>query len=112
MLGTSSLWVGSRTASRFDDFVLSTLPSMFPHLIAAFIAACVSVTLSFAMLATPGLDSVLLIVCSIDLEDCFWSQVLAHSLGALVPSIKSFVVLHRHRRLVCACLVCEVLLTS
>ncbi|KAH0899468.1 hypothetical protein HID58_049036, partial [Brassica napus] len=85
----------SRTTPRFDDFVLSTLPFMFPHLVAAFIAACVSVTFSFAMFATPGLDNVLL-----------------RSLGDLVPSIPSFVVLHRHRRLVCACLVCEVLLTS
>ncbi|KAH0880863.1 hypothetical protein HID58_068257, partial [Brassica napus] len=102
----------SRTAPRFDDFVLSTLPFMFPHLVAAFIAACVSVTFSFAMFVTPGLDNVLLRVCSVDLEDCFWSQVWAHSLGDLVPSIPSFVVLHRHRRLVCACLVCEVLLTS
>ncbi|KAH0883351.1 hypothetical protein HID58_059447, partial [Brassica napus] len=32
---------------------------------------------------------------------------LTHSLGALVTSIQSFVVLHRHRRLVYACLVCE-----
>ncbi|KAH0875485.1 hypothetical protein HID58_072847 [Brassica napus] len=121
--------VNSRTAPRFDDFVLSTLLFMFPHLVAAFIASCVSVTLSFAMFATPGLDNVLLRVCSLDLEDCLWSQVWAHvspglasvfphsccsllpllpfSLGALVPSIPSFVVLHRHRRLVCACLVCE-----
>ncbi|KAF3606080.1 hypothetical protein DY000_02048506 [Brassica cretica] len=78
MLGTASLWAGSRTAPRFDDFVLSTLPSMSPHLVAAFIAACVSVTLPFAMFATSGLDSVLLGVCSVDLEDCFWSQVWAH----------------------------------
>ncbi|KAF2605505.1 hypothetical protein F2Q70_00027510 [Brassica cretica] len=42
------------------NFVLSTLPSMFPHLVAAFIAACISVTLSFAMFTTPGLDIVLL----------------------------------------------------
>ncbi|KAH0885774.1 hypothetical protein HID58_061870, partial [Brassica napus] len=103
------------------NFVLSTLPSMFPHLVAAFIAACISVTLSFAMFTTPGLDIVLLRVCSVDLEDCFWSQfwslvsrgmasVLPHSgcsllpllllsLGDLVSSIQSFVVLHRHRRL-------------
>ncbi|KAH0869019.1 hypothetical protein HID58_076041, partial [Brassica napus] len=85
----------SRTAPRLDDFVLSTLPSMFPHLVTAFIVACVSVTLPFAMFATPDLDSILL-----------------RSLGVLVPSIQSFVVLHRHRRLVCACLVCEVLLIS
>ncbi|KAG2249030.1 hypothetical protein Bca52824_088658 [Brassica carinata] len=32
----------SRAAPRFDDFVLSTLPFMFLHLIAAFITACVS----------------------------------------------------------------------
>ncbi|KAF2542756.1 hypothetical protein F2Q68_00029051 [Brassica cretica] len=61
-----------------DDFVLSTLPFMFPYLVAAFIVACVSVTLSFAMFATPGLDNVLLRVCSVDLEDCFCSQVWAH----------------------------------
>ncbi|KAF3549766.1 hypothetical protein DY000_02006401 [Brassica cretica] len=77
MLGTASPWVGSRTVPQFDDFVLSTFPSMFLHLVAAFIAACVSVTLSFAMFSTSGLDSVLLRVCSVDLEDCFWSQVWA-----------------------------------
>ncbi|KAF3580666.1 hypothetical protein DY000_02033912 [Brassica cretica] len=33
---------------------------MFPHLVAAFIAACISVTLSFTMFITPGLDIVLL----------------------------------------------------
>ncbi|KAG5391889.1 hypothetical protein IGI04_021852 [Brassica rapa subsp. trilocularis] len=64
------------------------------------------------MFGTPGLDSVLLRVCSVDLEDCVWSQVWALSLRALVPSIQSLMVLHRHMRLVCACLVCEVLLTS
>ncbi|KAF3599134.1 hypothetical protein F2Q69_00036481 [Brassica cretica] len=74
----------------------------FQDMVFAFIAACVSLTLPFAMFATPGLDSVLLRVCSVDLEDGFWSQVWA----------LSFVVLHRHRRLVCACLVCEVVLTS
>ncbi|KAH0868250.1 hypothetical protein HID58_075272 [Brassica napus] len=121
MLGTASPWIGSRTAPRLNDFVLSTLPSMFPHLVATFMAACISVTLPFAMFVTPDLDSVLLRICSVDLEDCFWSQVwalvsrglasvLPHS--ALVPSIQSFVVLHMHRRLVCACLVCEVILTS
>ncbi|KAH0862840.1 hypothetical protein HID58_080051, partial [Brassica napus] len=70
----------SRTAPRFDDFVLSTLPAMFFHLVAAFNPSCVSVTLSlsFAMFATLGLDSVLLRVCSVDLEDCFWSQVWTH----------------------------------
>ncbi|KAF2619409.1 hypothetical protein F2Q68_00038837 [Brassica cretica] len=99
MLETASLWVGSGTAPRFDDFVLSTLSSMFPHLVADFIAACISVSLPFAMFATPGLDSVLLRVCSVDLEYFFWSQVWALSLGALVPPIQSFVVLHRHRRL-------------
>ncbi|KAL0748466.1 hypothetical protein Bca101_030468 [Brassica carinata] len=42
MLGTESPWVGSEfSPPRLDDFVLSTLPSMFPHLVAAFIAACV-----------------------------------------------------------------------
>ncbi|KAF2610558.1 hypothetical protein F2Q70_00010360 [Brassica cretica] len=60
MLGTTSPWVGSRTAPRFDDFVLSTLPSMFSDLVEAFIAVYVFVTLLFAMFATPGLDSVLL----------------------------------------------------
>ncbi|KAF3579799.1 hypothetical protein DY000_02028694 [Brassica cretica] len=84
---------------------------MFPHLVATFMVACVLVTFSFAMFATPDLDSVLLRICSVDLEDCFWSQVWALSLGALVLSIQSFVVLHLHRRLVCACLVCEVFIT-
>ncbi|KAH0897494.1 hypothetical protein HID58_047062 [Brassica napus] len=87
MLGTASLWVGSRTAPRLNDFVLSTLPSMFPHLVATFMAACIWKIVS-------GLKSGL------------WF------LGALVPSIQSFVILHLHRRLVCACLVCEVTLTS
>ncbi|KAH0903462.1 hypothetical protein HID58_042965, partial [Brassica napus] len=105
----------SRTAPRFDDYVLSTLPSMFPHLI----AVCASLTLPFAMFTTPGLDSVLLRVCSVDLEDGFWSQVwalvsrglafvLPKSCCSFLPLLPlSFVVLHRHRRLVCACLVCE-----
>ncbi|KAF3489708.1 hypothetical protein F2Q69_00052118 [Brassica cretica] len=84
----SSLQTNSRTAPRFDDFILSTLPSMFPHLVAAFIASCVFVTLPFAMFATPSLDSVLLRVCSVDLEDCFWSQVWAHvsrGLASVLP---------------------------
>ncbi|WZY90313.1 hypothetical protein YC2023_047048 [Brassica napus] len=50
---------------------------MFPHLITAFIAACDSVTLPIAMFGTPGMDTVLLRVCSVDLEECFWSQVWA-----------------------------------
>ncbi|KAH0849947.1 hypothetical protein HID58_095935 [Brassica napus] len=65
----------SRTAPRFDDFVLSTLPAMFFHLVAAFNPVCVSVTLS---LFRHVLDSVLRRVCSVDLEDCFWSQVWTH----------------------------------
>ncbi|KAH0860044.1 hypothetical protein HID58_088305, partial [Brassica napus] len=77
----------SRTAPRFDDFVLSTLPAMFFHLVAAFNPACIWKIVS-------GLKSELMF------------------LGALVPSIQNFVVLPRHRRLVCACLVCEMLLTS
>ncbi|KAF2603326.1 hypothetical protein F2Q70_00025097 [Brassica cretica] len=61
---------------------------MFPHLVAAFIAACVSVTLPFAMFGTPGLDSSLLRVCSVDLEDCFWSQVwalISRGLASILP---------------------------
>ncbi|KAH0856354.1 hypothetical protein HID58_084615 [Brassica napus] len=50
---------------------------MFPHIVATFMAACVYVTLPFAMFATPDLDSVPLRICSVDLEDCFWSQVWA-----------------------------------
>ncbi|KAH0886178.1 LOW QUALITY PROTEIN: hypothetical protein HID58_062274, partial [Brassica napus] len=83
-----------------------------------FIAACVCVTFPFVMFATPGLDSVIFRVCSVDLEDCFWSQVwalvslglayvLLHSGCSFLPLLPlNFVVLHRHRRLVCACLVC------
>ncbi|KAF2609567.1 hypothetical protein F2Q70_00009175 [Brassica cretica] len=51
-------------------------------------AACVSVTLPFAMFATPDLDSVLLRICSVDLEDCFWSQVWAlvsRGLASVLP---------------------------
>ena len=61
---------------------------MFPHLVAAFIATWVSVTLPFAMFATLGLDSVLLQVCSVDLEDCFWSQIWAlvsRGLASVLP---------------------------
>ncbi|KAF2560078.1 hypothetical protein F2Q68_00013400 [Brassica cretica] len=61
---------------------------MFPRLVADFIAACVSVTLPFAMFATPGLDSILLRVCSVDLEDYFWSQVWAlvsRGLASVLP---------------------------
>ncbi|KAH0942579.1 hypothetical protein HID58_002216, partial [Brassica napus] len=99
-------------------------PSIYvPSSVAAFTAACISVTLPFAIFATLGLDSVLLRVCSVDLEDCFWSQVWAHvsrrlasvlphsccSLLLLLPL--SFVVLHRHRRLVCACLLSSQLIS-
>ncbi|KAH0854673.1 hypothetical protein HID58_057789 [Brassica napus] len=45
------------TAPRFADFVLSLIPSMFAHLVEAFIAACVSVALPFAMFVIPDLDS-------------------------------------------------------
>ncbi|KAF3487227.1 hypothetical protein F2Q69_00052065 [Brassica cretica] len=75
MLGTASPWVGLSTAPRFDDFVLSTLRSMFPHLVAAFIAACVSVILPFSMFATPGLVSVLL-------------QLFSSSLASLSLSVR------------------------
>ncbi|KAF3575450.1 hypothetical protein DY000_02030156 [Brassica cretica] len=88
MLGTASPWVGSRTATRLNDFVLSILPSMFSHLVATFMAACVSVTLPFAMFATPDLDSVLLRICSVDFEDCFLSQVWAlvsRGLASVLP---------------------------
>ncbi|KAL0733581.1 hypothetical protein Bca4012_009791 [Brassica carinata] len=61
-------------APRFDDFVLSTLPFLFSHFVAAFITARVSVVLFFAMFATLCLDSVFLRVCSVGLECCFWSQ--------------------------------------
>ncbi|KAF3496204.1 hypothetical protein DY000_02052400 [Brassica cretica] len=54
MLETASLWVGSGTAPRFDDFVLSTLSSMFPHLVADFIAVCISIWKIFSGLK-PGL---------------------------------------------------------
>ncbi|KAH0857917.1 hypothetical protein HID58_086178, partial [Brassica napus] len=99
------MFYSSKTAPRLDDFVLSTLPSMFPHLVAAFIIACVSMTLPFAMFGTPDLDSILLriwkIVSGIKSELWFIGGWLPFSLT------QSFVVLHRHRRLVCACLVCE-----
>ncbi|KAH0901843.1 hypothetical protein HID58_041346, partial [Brassica napus] len=36
--------------------------------------------------------------------------VRSYSFGALVSSIQSFVVLRCHGRLICTCLVCEVLL--
>ncbi|KAH0903270.1 hypothetical protein HID58_042773, partial [Brassica napus] len=110
MVGVEEFRALSRTAPRLNDFVLSILPSMFPHLVATFMAACVSVTLPFAI--------VLLRICSVDLEDCFLSQVwalvsqglasvLPHSGCSLLPLLPlSFVVLHLHRRLVCACLVC------
>ncbi|KAH0873678.1 LOW QUALITY PROTEIN: hypothetical protein HID58_071040, partial [Brassica napus] len=70
-----------------------------------FIVVCVYVTLPFAMFATPNLDSILLriwkIVSGIKSELWFIRGWLPFSLT------QSFVVLHRHRRLVCACLVCE-----
>ncbi|KAH0869623.1 hypothetical protein HID58_076645, partial [Brassica napus] len=106
-------------------FLVVGLPSIVPsrlgfqNMVFAFIAACIFVTLPFAMFATPGLDSVLLRVYSVDLEDCFWSQVWAlvsWGLASVLPDSGcslllllslSFVVLHWHRRLVCACLVCE-----
>ncbi|KAF3508918.1 hypothetical protein F2Q69_00008738 [Brassica cretica] len=85
------------------DFLVVGLPSSLPSrlgfqdMVFAFIAACVSVTLPFAMFATSGLDSVLLRVCSVDLEDCFWSQVWAHvsrGLASILPhSCCSFIPL-------------------
>ncbi|KAF2589465.1 hypothetical protein F2Q70_00040836 [Brassica cretica] len=42
MLGTTSRWIGSRRALRFADFVSSPFLSLFSHLVAPFIAACVS----------------------------------------------------------------------
>ena len=43
---------------------------------------------------------------------CFpWCRCAELVFGALVSSTQSFVVLRWHERLVCACLVCEVLLT-
>ncbi|KAF3582822.1 hypothetical protein DY000_02029875 [Brassica cretica] len=54
-----------------------------------------------------GLDGVFLRVCFVRLEG-----LRSYSFGALVSSIQSFVVLRWHEHLVCACLVCEVLLIS
>ncbi|KAH0864116.1 hypothetical protein HID58_081327, partial [Brassica napus] len=76
LLLPSRLGFQDMTAPRFDDFVLSTLPAMFFHLVAAFNPACVSVTLSLFRHVCHS--SVLLRVCSVDLEDCFWSQVWTH----------------------------------
>ena len=64
-------------APRFDDFVSSPFLSLFSLLVAPFIAARFSGDSFFAIFATLGLDSVLLRVCSVDLEECFWSQVWA-----------------------------------
>ncbi|WZZ59971.1 hypothetical protein YC2023_060078 [Brassica napus] len=61
----------------FNIFLVVGLPSILPSRL-AFFDACVSVTLPFAMFATSGLDSVLLGVSLVDLEDCLWSQVWAH----------------------------------
>ncbi|KAF3534622.1 hypothetical protein DY000_02043472 [Brassica cretica] len=71
------------------------LPSRlgFQDKVLAFIAACVSVALSFAMFVTPSLDIVLLRLCSVDLENCFWSQVWAHVFRGLVPFFLTHVVL-------------------
>ena len=106
----------------------------------SFIAACISCTIPFTMLTIPGLDNVFVRVCYMGFEGYFWSQAYSliswwlvsiiplsccfssshvsfgigvrdQSLGALVPSIKNFVFLHLHGRLVCFCLVCEVFFT-
>ncbi|WZZ57592.1 hypothetical protein YC2023_057699 [Brassica napus] len=65
---------------------------MFPHIVATFMAACVSVTLPFAMFTIPDLDSVLLRIYSVDLEDCFWSQVWAlvsRGLASVLPHLEA-----------------------
>ena len=131
----------SRTVPRFVGFVLSPFPlcSLILLQLSSLVASLVA--LPFAMFATPGLDSVFLRICFMGLESCFcfqsWAliscwltyifhpsscfssshaslgiRVRSYSLGALAPSIQSFAVLRWHGRLVCACLICKVLLIS
>ena len=61
-------------ASQFADFVYSLFRSLFSHLVALFIAGCVSGGSPFHIYATQGLDSVFLRVCFVGLEDYFLSQ--------------------------------------
>ncbi|KAH0885229.1 hypothetical protein HID58_061325, partial [Brassica napus] len=86
-----SSW-SSRNAPQFADFVLSPLPSLFAHLVATFIAACVSS------------DSPFFHVCHFR---C--TELISWSLDLLYPELCGYLLAWV---LVCACLVCEVLLTS
>lgn len=61
-------------APRFVDFVSSSLPCLFSHLLAAFNTVRVICGSLFVMFATTDLQSVFLLVCSVGLECCFWSQ--------------------------------------
>ncbi|KAF2608868.1 hypothetical protein F2Q68_00046142 [Brassica cretica] len=70
ILRTSLEWLEDCSLVVFEVvFLVVGLPSILPSrlgfqdMVFAFVAACVSVTLPFAMFATPGLDSVLLRIC-------------------------------------------------
>ncbi|KAH0858781.1 hypothetical protein HID58_087042 [Brassica napus] len=108
-LGFQDMVFGDLTSiarGRLHDLMISfCLPFQL-----SFNPACVSVTLSLFRHVCHS--SVLLRVCSVDLEDCFWSQVWTHvsrGLASFLPQSccsllpLNFVVLPRHRRLFVRC---------
>ncbi|WZZ84282.1 hypothetical protein YC2023_112861 [Brassica napus] len=85
------------TALRFANFILFSIPSLFSHLVAVFIAAHIF------MFSSVYVRWAWKVVYGIKLELWFFGGWLPFSLP------RSFVVLRWHGRLA---LVCEVLLTS
>ncbi|KAH0867124.1 hypothetical protein HID58_074146, partial [Brassica napus] len=102
-LGQSSVvfdvvFLSSRMAPRFDDFVSSPFLSLFSHLVALslLLASLVWIVFSsvYALCAWK-------VISSLKFELLFFGGRLPFSLP------QSFVVLRWHERLVCACLVCK-----
>ncbi|KAH0868079.1 hypothetical protein HID58_075101 [Brassica napus] len=85
-----------RMVPRFVDLILSLLISLFSRLVGPFIADHVSGGSPFRHICY----SKLFIISSLSFG---FSVVGFHS-----PTLRSFVVLRCHGRLVCICLVCEI----
>ncbi|KAH0860347.1 hypothetical protein HID58_088608, partial [Brassica napus] len=89
-------------ATRFVDFILSLFISLFSHLVAPVIADHVSGGSSFRHICYSRLEKYFLyVVYGLKLKLLFFGGWLPFS-----PT-QSFVVFRWHGRLVCACLVCE-----
>ncbi|KAF3603225.1 hypothetical protein F2Q69_00038008 [Brassica cretica] len=89
------------TALRFANFILFSIPSLFSHLVAVFIAARISSSSHFCHVCHLGLDSVFLCVCSVGLEGCLCIKLELWFFGGWLPFSlsQSFVVLRWHERL-------------